>query len=387
MKKCCLNIYNKENKNIQMKFNASSSELSKKLSIASNAISQKAIMPVLEDFLLELEGNNLKISATNLETSVVLAMEVTGHEDGNIALSARLLLDTLRTLPEQPVTIETLDNKIIQITSSFGKYKMASDDFEDFPQIEEAPDGEKVVIDSIVLKSAIEKTITATGEVGVVMNSMTGVLFQLDFNKANFVATDSHRLIKFTYNGLNFDSTKSFILPVKGLGLLKNALLDDGQVEISWTDKNAFFLFEGYKIMSTLINENFPNYNNVIPVNNESVLFVNRKDLINSLKRLLIFSNKSFNLVTFNLSEDSLTLATEDPDFSQDATEQLPCKYDGEPITMGFSAKFFMELLLNTDDDEVKIELSNPNTPVIIRPVEDNPNEDIILLLMPLIMD
>jgi len=370
-----------------MKFNASSSELSKKLSIASNAISQKAIMPVLEDFLLELEGNNLKISATNLETSVVLAMEVTGHEDGNIALSARLLLDTLRTLPEQPVTIETLDNKIIQITSSFGKYKMASDDFEDFPQIEEAPDGEKVVIDSIVLKSAIEKTITATGEVGVVMNSMTGVLFQLDFNKANFVATDSHRLIKFTYNGLNFDSTKSFILPVKGLGLLKNALLDDGQVEISWTDKNAFFLFEGYKIMSTLINENFPNYNNVIPVNNESVLFVNRKDLINSLKRLLIFSNKSFNLVTFNLSEDSLTLATEDPDFSQDATEQLPCKYDGEPITMGFSAKFFMELLLNTDDDEVKIELSNPNTPVIIRPVEDNPNEDIILLLMPLIMD
>jgi len=369
-----------------MKFNASSSELSKKLSVASNAISPKAIMPVLEDFLFELEGNNLTISATNLETSIVLKMDVTGHEDGSIALSARLLLDTLRTLPDQPITIEVLDNKIVQITSSFGKYKMASDDFEDFPEIEEVPEGEKVVIDSGILKSAIEKTITATGEVGVVMNAMTGVLFQLDFNKANFVATDGHRLIKFTYNGLKFDSTKTFVLPVKGLALLKNALLDEGEVEISWTDKNAFFIFDGYKVISTMINDDFPNYNNVIPVNNENVLFVNRKDLMNSLKRLLIFANKSFNLVTFNLSEDSLTLATEDPDFSHDATEQLPCKYDGEPITMGFSAKFFIELLSNTDDDEVKIEFSNPKTPVIINPVEEKANEDIILLIMPLIM-
>jgi len=369
-----------------MKFNASSSELSKKLSVASNAISPKSIMPVLEDFLFDLHGNNLVISATNLETSIVLNLEVTGHEDGKIALSARLLLDTLRTLPDQPVTIETLENNIVQITSSFGKYKMASDDFEDFPQIEDAPDDEKVNIDSGVLKSAIEKTMTATGEVGVVMNSMTGVLFQLDFNKANFVSTDGHRLIKITYNGLNFDSTKSFVLPVKGLGLLKNALLDEGEVDISWTDKNAFFTFEGYKIISTLINDDFPNYNNVIPVDNDKVLFINRKDLINSLRRLLIFANKSFNLVTFNLSEDSLTLATEDPDFSHDATEQLPCKYDGEPITMGFSAKFFIELLSNTDDDEVRIEFSNPKTPVIIKPIEEKSNEDIILLIMPLIM-
>jgi len=369
-----------------MKFNASSSDLSKKLSIASNAISPKAIMPVLEDFLLELKGNDLTISATNLETSIVLQMEVTGHEDGSIALSAKLLLDTLRTLPDQPITIETIENNIIQITSSFGKYKMSSDDFEDFPTIKDAPDTEKVIIESRVLKSAIEKTITATGEVGVVMNAMTGVLFQLDFNKANFVSTDSHRLIKFTHNGLNFDSTKSFVLPHKGLSLLKNALLDSGEVNITWTDKSAFFEFDGYKIISTLINDDFPNYNAVIPVDNENTLYINRKDLINSLKRLLIFADKSFNLVTFNLSEDSLTLATEDPEFSHDATEQLPCKYDGEPLTMGFSAKFFIELLSNTDDDEVKVEFSNPKTPVIIKPVEQKDNEDLILLIMPLIM-
>lgn len=369
-----------------MKFNASSSELSAKLSIASNAISPKAIMPVLEDFLFVLEGNNLTISATNLETSIVLTQEVTGHEDGSIALSAKLLLDTLRTLPDQPITIESIEKNIIQITSSFGKYKMASDDYEDFPTIEAIPDSEKITMDSRVLKSAIEKTMTATGEVGVVKTAMTGVLFQLDFNKANFVSTDSHRLIKFTYSGVNFDTTKSFILPQKGLSLLKNALPNGGEISISWTDKSAFFEFEGYKIISTLINDDFPNYNNVIPVDNENVLYTNRKDLMNSLKRLLIFANKSFNLVTFNLSEDSLTLATEDPEFSHDATEQLPCKYSGEPLTMGFSAKFFIELLSITDDDEVKIEFSNPKTPVLIKPVEQRDNEDIILLIMPLIM-
>lgn len=369
-----------------MKFNASSSELSKKLSIAANAISPKAIMPVLEDFLFVLEGNSLTISATNLETSIVLNHEVTGHEDGSIALSAKLLLDTLRTLPDQPITIESIDNKIIQITSSFGKYKMSSDDYEDFPEIESIPDTDSIVLGGGVLKNAIEKTITAIGEVGVVKTSMTGVLFQLDFNKANFVSTDSHRLIKFTYSGVNFDTTKSFILPQKGLSLLKNALVDNMDVNISWTDKSAFFEFDGYKIISTLINDDFPNYNTVIPVDNENILYINRKDLMNSLKRLLIFANKSFNLVTFNLSEDSLTLATEDLEFSHDATEQLPCKYTGEPLTMGFSAKFFVELLSIADDDEVKIEFSNPKTPVLIKPVEQKDNEDTVLLIMPLIM-
>lgn len=369
-----------------MKFNASSAQLSRELSIASNAISPKAIMPVLEDFLFNLEGNNLTISATNLETSIILETEVTGHEDGSVALSAKILLDTLRTLPEQPITIETIDDNSLQITSSFGKYKMGIDDPDDFPEIESVPDGESVSIDSTILRHAIEKTMTAIGEVGVVRSSMSGVLFQLDFNKANFVSTDSHRLVKFTYNGLNFDSTKSFVIPQKGLSLLKNALPENSEVNIFWNENSAFFEFNGYKILSTLINDDFPNYNNVIPVDNENILNINRKDLMNSLRRLLIYANKSFNLVTFNLAEDSLTLATEDPEFAHDATEQLPCKYNGEPLTMGFSAKFFVELLSIVEGDEVNIEFSNPKTPVLIKPVEQEENQDLLLLIMPLIM-
>ena len=370
-----------------MKFNASSSELSKKLSLATIAISTKSIMPILEDVLLELEGDVLTISATNIETSIVLKMEVTGHEDGKVALSARILLDTLRTLPDQPVTIELIEDKIIQITSSFGKYKLAADEPDDFPEIDFSSDDESVSIESYILKEAIEKTVTATGEQGAVRDSMTGVLVQFDFNKANFVATDSHRMVKATYNKVNFDTIKSFILPQKGLNLLKNALSDDEEeVKIQWNDKSAFFEFGTTKIITTLINDDFPNYNAVIPVNNENVLYINRKDLVNSLRRLMIFADKSFYLVTFNLSEDSLTLATEDPEFSHDATEQLPCKYTGENLTMGFSSKYFIELLNLLDDDEVEISFSNPKVPALIKGVEERDDLDLLLLIMPLII-
>ena len=369
-----------------MKFNAFSSELSRKLAVASIAISPKNIMPVLEDFLLKLEGNNLTIHATNLEISISLSAEVTGHEDGEIAVSSKLFLDTLRSLPDQPFTFETTENNIIQITSSFGKYKMAGDDPDEFPTIEPVPDSEHITINSNILKTAIDKTIVAIGEPGVVRPSMTGANFQFDFNKLHVIATDSHIMVKYSVSGMNFDISKSFILLHKGLLLLKNALLDNVDVNVYLNKNKVFFEFEDYLISSATINDDFPNYNNVIPVDFENVLYVNRKDLLASLKRLIIFSNKSFNLVTLNIIEDSLTLASEDIEMSHDATEQMPCKYDGEPLTLGFSAKFFIEILGVLDEEEIKMEFTSPKSPVVLKQIEASANEDITLLIMPLIL-
>ena len=369
-----------------MKFNAYSSEISKKLGIASIAISPKNIMPILEDFLLKLNGNLLTINATNLEISISLHSEVTGYEDGEIAVSSKLFLDTLRSLPDQPFTFETVDNNLILITSSFGKYKMAGDDADEFPTMESIPDSEKIIINSTILKNAIDKTIVAVGESGVVRPSMTGVNFLFDFNKLNVVATDSHILVKYNVSGMNFETSKTFTLLQKGLVLLKNALPENTDVNIYWNSNKVFFEFNDYLISSAIITDEFPNYNVVIPVDFENVLFVNRKDLLNSLKRLILFSNKSFNLVTLNINEDSLTLASEDIEMSHDATEQMPCKYEGEPITLGFSAKFFIEILNVLDKEEIKMEFTSPKSPVIIKPTEMSNNEDITLLIMPLIL-
>lgn len=369
-----------------MKFNAYSSEIGKQLSIAAIAISPKSIMPILEDFFLKLQGNILTISATNLEISITMKTEVTGHEDGEVAISSKILLETLRSLPDQPFTLETLEGNLIQITSSFGKYKMASDDPDEYPSFESIPESESVVINSILLKKAIEKTIIAVGNAEVVRPAMTGVNFSFDFNKMNVVATDSHVLVKYTVNGLNFETSKSFTMLQKGLLLLKNALIDNTDVKIYWTKNKAFFQFNDYLISSALISDDFPNYNLVIPAVFESTMFVNPKDLHGSLRRLILFSNKSFNLVTLNINEDSLTLASEDIEMAHDATEQMPCKYEGEPLTMGFSAKFLMALLGIIDEEEVKFEFANSKSPVIIKPTNPNDDEDITLLIMPLIL-
>jgi DNA polymerase-3 subunit beta len=215
---------------------------------------------------------------------------------------------------------------------------------------------------------------------------MTGVNFLFDFNKLNVVATDSHILVKYNVSGMNFETSKTFTLLQKGLVLLKNALPENTDVNIYWNSNKVFFEFNDYLISSAIITDEFPNYNVVIPVDFENVLFVNRKDLLNSLKRLILFSNKSFNLVTLNINEDSLTLASEDIEMSHDATEQMPCKYEGEPITLGFSAKFFIEILNVLDKEEIKMEFTSPKSPVIIKPTEMSNNEDITLLIMPLIL-
>ena len=369
-----------------MKFNAFSSELSKKLSIAFIAVSPKNVMPILEDFFLSLNGDKLTISATNLETSITLTTEVTGHEDGEIAVSSKILLDTLRSLPDQPITFETIENNMIQITSSFGKYKMAGDDPEEYPTVEPVPDSDMISVKSDVLRDAIEKTIVAIGESGVVRPSMTGINFRFDFNKLHAVATNSHILVKYTLSGLNFDTSKTFTLLNKGLVLLKNALTDGTEVNIYWSDNKAFFEFEDHLVSTAIINDEFPNYNIVMPATHDGEVYVNRKDLLSSLKRLILFSNKSFNLVTLNISEDSLTLATEDIDLSHDATEQLPCKYEGDPTVMGFSAKFFIEVLGVPEQEELRMEISGPSTAVILKPVEQSENEDLTLLMMPLIL-
>lgn len=167
---------------------------------------------------------------------------------------------------------------------------------------------------------------------------------------------------------------------------MKNALIEENEVNIMWSENKVFFSFDNYLVSTTIINDDFPNYNNVIPVDHDSVMYINRKDLMNSLKRLIIFSSKSFNLVTFNIFEDSLTLASEDPELSHDATEQLPCKYEGEPVTLGFSAKFFIELLSILEYEEVKIEMKGPKFPVLIKPVDPVDDEEITLLIMPLIL-
>jgi len=369
-----------------MRFSVSSTELLRKLQIAGGAIDSNPVQPLLEDFLFDLTTNRLVVSATNLETSIVLELEVSGEEDGTVAVPAKILMDTLKALPEQPITFDVEEeNNWIELTSAFGKYKLAGDSPQDFPPIPEMSVEESLNMDSGILLRAINNTIIAASDDELRL-AMTGVYFQIDFNKIVFVATDAHKLVKYTYGGINVDFSKSFIVPKKGLALLKNGLQANQDVTVSVTDENVFFEFDKVKFVCRLIDAKFPNYNMVIPVDNPNELLIGKKDIQNSLKRISIYSNKSTNQVVFNLNESSLTMSAQDLDFSNEATEQLPCKYAGEPMTIGFNAKFFLELLNILNVSEIKLELSDPTKACLLLPVEEKENENLMMLVMPVMM-
>ncbi len=369
-----------------MKFSASSADLLKKIQIASGAIGTNTVVPILEDFLFQVEGNDLTISATDLETSITTHMEVIAESGGEVAIPGRILVDTLKALPEQPVTIDVDNDRFaIEITSSYGKYKLSGDNPEDFPTIP-IPDGtEKVTVSAHLMQEAISKTVFATSTDELRL-AMTGVYVQLDFSKIIFVATDAHKLVRYAFSGLDSDISTSFILPKKSLTLLKSALPQNGSIDVSFNKSNAFFSFEDHELVCRLIDAQYPNYKAVIPTENPNQMTVVRQDLLQSLKRIAIYANKTTNQVVLNIDEGSLTIEAQDLDFSNEATEQLTCQYAGEPLTIGFNARFLIDMLNVLDTDEIVFHMSTSNKAGIILPTEEPEDEELLMLVMPVML-
>jgi len=369
-----------------MKFKASSHDLYYHLGKAAGAISSNPVLPVLEDFLFTLRKSKLTITATNLETTVITEMDITSDEDGQIAVPAKILMDTLRALPDQPVTITVDDDtRGIEITSAYGKYRLAGDNPEDFPDIEKVDGDHGVEIETSQLASALNRTLFATSNDDLRI-AMTGVFVQIDFNKVTFVATDAHKLVRCIYSGISTEHTGSFIVPKKALSLLKGVLPDEGKVTVHHSKSNVAFTFDGTKILCRLIDASYPDYNAVIPKENPNSMLVSRSEFLQSLKRIAIYANKTTNQVVLNIDDGSLTISAQDLDFSNEATEQLTCKYTGDAMSIGFNGKFLIDMLGVIDTDEVKMEMSSPTRAGIVLPAEKKEKEDILMLVMPVMM-
>ncbi|MFN4257115.1 MAG: DNA polymerase III subunit beta [Saprospiraceae bacterium] len=370
-----------------MKFSVSSTELLKQLQIASGAIGSNPVLPILEDFLFKIEQKQLTITATDLETSISTTLEVLADDDFTVAVPAKILLDTLKALPMQPVTFTVNpENWGIEITSSYGKYKLAGENGADFPNVPEADTVDTVKINSQYLLEGIVKTVFATSN-DELRPAMTGVYFQVDFNKLTCVATDAHKLVKYTTHHLAGEVATSFIVPKKALNLLKNALPANDSVTLSFNKANAFFSFGNIHLVCRLIDARYPDYNAVIPVDNPNRMNIVRADLANSLKRIAIYANKTTNQVVLDISDKSLTVSAQDLDFSNEATEQMACNFEGSPMRIAFNAKFLAEMLGTLDTEEVKMEFSTPSRAGILLPVEENNDRDILMLVMPVMLN
>lgn len=369
-----------------MKFSVSSSELLKKLQMAGGAIGSNPVLPILEDFLFTIENNKLTIAATDLETSIITSLEVKADTDGVVAVPAKILLETLKALPQQPVTFSiNEENQAIEITSAYGKYKLAGENGADFPTIPVPDAVDTVGISANLLDQGVNKTIFATSN-DELRPAMTGVYFQVDFNKLTMVATDAHKLVKYTFFEIDSEVSTSFIVPKKALNLLKGALPAGESVSLAFNKANAFFSYGDTKLVCRLIDSRYPDYNAVIPVDNPHTLSLPRGDFQNSLKRIAIYANKTTNQVILNINDGSLTISAQDLDFSNEATEQLACTYEGEPLTIAFNAKFLVEMLSVLESEDIKMELSSPTRAGILLPSEETEGQEILMLVMPVML-
>ncbi|MBP7272422.1 MAG: DNA polymerase III subunit beta [Saprospiraceae bacterium] len=369
-----------------MKFRVSSSELLRQVQIAHGAIASNPVLPILEDFLFVIDGNQLSISSTDLETSISTSIEIAESDsNGSIAIPAKILLDTLKALPSQPITFAINDNQGIEITSEYGRYKLVGEQGADFPKIPQAEVAKNITIPSQTLLHGINKTLFATSN-DELRAAMSGVYFQIEPNALTFVATDAHRLVRYKATNILSDESTSFIVPKKALNLLKNALSAGTEVTLSFNNANAFFSFDNVNMVCRLIDARYPDYNAVIPTDNPSTLQIARNDFQNSLKRIAIYANKTTNQVVLTISDNSLNISAQDVDFSNEATEQQPCSFDGSPITIGFNAKFLIEMLGAMEGDEITLSLSTPSRAGVLRPTINKEHEDILMLVMPVML-
>jgi DNA polymerase-3 subunit beta len=370
-----------------MKFIVSSSSLLKHLQQISGVINSNTVLPILEDFLFEIEDKKLTIVATDLETVMRVQMDVESKANGRVCIPAKILMDSLKNIADQPLTFNIDKNFAVEITSDNGKYKVMGENPDNFPKEPAADDTNSFTISSGALITAINKTLFAVSNDDL-RPAMTGVFFELQKDSVQFVATDAHRLVRYKKTNVSSPKVDSFIAPKKPLNLLKNALPDnDDELTISYNSNHLFITHGSTQLICRLIDARFPDYKVVIPTDNPYKLLVNKSDFQSALRRVSVFSNKSTNQVALSISGSELQLAAQDIDFSFEGTERMNCQYDGEDLQIAFNAKFLIEMLNAADSDEVKIELSTSTKAGIIKPIEQAEGEELLMLVMPLMLN
>jgi DNA polymerase III subunit beta len=373
-----------------MKFIVSSSLLLKQLQAISGVLSTNNTLPILDNFLFELTDSQISISASDLETTMTSKINVDMSEgEGSVAIPAKILLDTLKTFSDIPVSIDVEDsNFAITLIAGEGKYRLAGQDGQEYPQVPPIESETSFQIESDILFHAITKTIFAasTDDLRPVM---AGVYCELGPEHTTFVATDAHKLVRYRRTDIKTAEGASFILPKKPLNQLKHILVqDDLPVTVEYSETNARFTFKNITLTCRLIDGRYPNYSAVIPANNPNRMTIERVPFLNSIRRVSIFSNQTTYQVKFKIAGSELTLSAEDLDYSNEAQERLNCHYDGLDMEIGFNSKFLLEMLNNLETEQVMLSMSEPNRAGLITPVDSEiEEEEILMLVMPVMLN
>ncbi len=366
-----------------------SSILHKSLQLLGGVLNSNNSLPILDNFLFEIRPQTLTVSASDLETAITVTLDgIDTKGEGVLCVPAKLLMDILKSIPEHPLNF-TIDPKTygIEISSDFGKYKLTGVNGDDFPKAPAMDSDKSFKVPGDVMSRAINKTLFAAGNDDM-RPVMSGVYFEVHENETRFVATDAHKLVRYTRTDAGGDAA-TFIVPRKPLNLMKGILGSvKSDVSVAYSDNNAQFTFDNVSLMCRLIEGKYPNYEAVIPKENPFKLTIDRADLLQSIRRVSIFANKTTHQVRLKMGGSELHISAEDLDYSNEANERLTCTYVGDDMEIGFNSRFLAEMLSNLDCDNVTLEMSAPNRAGIMRPLElVDESEDILMLVMPVMLN
>lgn len=374
-----------------MRFTVSSSALSSKLNMLAKVIGSKNSLPILDCFLFQVANGEMSITASDSDNVIKSTLALTDHDgEGEFCVPNRVILDALKELPEQPLhfDVDTAGEAVaIKIVYQNGLYNFTGQSAEEYPRTQSMNDAcTTVSLPTEMLINNISRSLfaTANDELRPVMN---GIYFDLTADALAIVASDGHKLVRSKNFTIKSESPSAFNLPKKPASLLKNILSKDGDdAIIKFDDRSAEIQFTDGVMICRLIDGRYPNYNSVIP-NNPNEVTVDRRGLQSALRRVLPFASESSQLIRFHIESGRFEVSSEDIDFSTSAKEQLSCEYNGSPISIGFKGSSLMEILSNLTSDNIIIQLADPSRAGIIVPAEQPENEDILMLIMPMLLN
>lgn len=373
-----------------MRFTVSSSALSSKLVSLSKVINSKNALPILGDFVFDISGSLLTLTASDSENTLQTTVELTDSDgDGRFAIGNHDLLEAVKGFSEQPITFDVDQQaNLAKISYQNGLFSLPVENADEFPVAQQVSDqATAITLSNQLLNDNINRSIFATAqdELRPVMN---GIYFDLTNDCLAVVASDGHKLVRNKVFTIKSDQPAAFILPKKPATLLKNLLgRDGGDVVIRFDDRNAEINYGDGILQCRLIEGRYPNYNSVIPQSNPNQLTVDRQGLLAALRRVQPFANDSSNLIRFHVEDSTLQLDAEDYDFSKTATERMSCDYNGQPMSIGFKGSSFIEILTNLDCSEVIIQLADPSRAGLVFPSEQPENQDVLMLMMPMLIN
>ena len=371
-----------------MSFIVSSGQLLKHLKSLQGVVASSPVLPILENFMFEIGKETLRTTASDLQTTVVSEIPVESTIEFQICVPAKMITDILSNLPEQPVkfTIDE-DTYILTLKTENGKYSISGENPIDFPKMPKMPTSTNLEMPSSVLARAISTTIFAASTDDM-RPATTGICFILDTDQSVFVGTDGHRLVKYSRTDIVVEEEAKFIVPRKALAFVRSAIPTNlTPLTIAYNSNNVSFSYDNTQIYCRLIDERFPDYKAVIPIQNPNVLTIERLDLLNALKRIVLFTNKAHSQTRLKISSTDVTVSGEDSDYSNEGTEKLSADFVGEPFEIGFNAKSLIEVLSNVESNLIDIEMSMPNRPALIIPKAKDDAEDILMLVMPIMLN